>query len=238
MKRSGILIDSLESRTLFSGGGLPTPGPFPEPFRGGGDLWLPALPTNASTTVQADYAKAVADRTAVQTDAAKIKTDLTALKTALDAAKTTLASQLAPLQAQLATDQAAEKTTLTADSAAIKLVYQQDLPAITLDFTNIAADLKAKNTTQLALDKAQLKTDQQKLQTDLAAPLAQYQKDDAAADAVIDADQKAIHDLLYGDAGVIAAQTQLTADQAVYVADLKTFLADRTQLLSDIKNGV
>jgi len=223
------LFDRLESRTLFSGTPLPAYG---------GALWLPPLPTNASATVTADYNAAVAARTQVQTDQATLKTDITNLQAAIAASKTTNATQLATLQAQLQADEAAEKAGLATDVAAIKLVYTNDLPAIQLDLKNIATDIKTKNTAQLTIDKAQLATDQTKLKTDLAAPLAQYQADDTKFDAVEDTDEKAIHDLIYGDAGVIAAQTQLTADQAVYTADLKTFIADRTQLLSDIKNGV
>jgi hypothetical protein len=233
MSSSPIFFDSLESRTLlngytFVGGG--------GSFSGG--LWLPTLPANPSPTVQADYNKAVADKTAVQTDQTNIANDLKALGTAIATSKTTNATQLATLQAKLAADEAAEQTALAADQAAVKAVYTADQPAITADLIAIVNDIKTANTTQLATDKTQLATDIAKLKADLAAPLATLKADDATADAAEQADEQAIHDLIFNDPGVVAAEAQLKADQAVYTTDLKTFIADRTQLLTDLKNGV
>jgi hypothetical protein len=233
MDRSHAMMDALESRTLLSGSTFSDRG-----HDDGGPAGLPRLPANPSDTVKADYAKAVADLAKVNADKTAIQTDLAALKTAVEDAKTTLATQLAPLLDQLKTDQAAELATLKADFLAIQAVYVADQPAIFTDFENISMDIATHNTTQLALDKAQLTTDQTKLKTDLADPLAKLKADDAAGDALVDADQKAIHDLIFALPAVQKAQDQLVADQAVYVTDLKAFIADRTQLLKDIKAGV
>jgi hypothetical protein len=233
MDRSHVMMDALESRTLLNGA------VFGGGHEGPGDLGgLPRLPANPSPTVQADYNKAVADLGKVNADKTAIAADLLALKTAVEDAKTTLATQLAPLLAQLKTDVTAEQATLKADFLAIQAVYVADQPAIFTDLKNSSMDIATGNTAKLALDKTQLATDQAKLKTDLADPLAKLKADDAAADALVDADQQAIHDLIYSLPAVQKAQDQLAADQALYTTDLKAFVADRTQLLKDIKAGV
>jgi hypothetical protein len=229
MARSRILIDTLESRLLLNGGGGPE-------HEGEGNLWLPPQP--ATPVALADYNKAVAARTQVQTDQTNIQADLKALQTAIGTAKTNLASQLAPLQTALAADETAEQAALKVDQTVIQAVYTADQPAISLDYKNIVNDIKTNNTTQLALDKTQLAADQAKLKADLVTPLATLKADDATWDAKEAADELAIHNLIFSDAGVAAAQTKLTTDQGVYTTDLNTFITDRTQLLADIKAGV
>ncbi len=182
-------IDALESRTLLSGGG--------HWHFGGGRH--PHVPANPSPAVQADLTKIAQDQQTLDADrvtqAPKLVTDRDAIQSAIAA----LDSQLTPLKQARATDAATWRQTIDADWQAI------------------TQDRVSGDATQLATDKAKLKTDR------------------TAARTALKADRQAIHDLISNDAGVKAAKTQLATDQKVLQDDRAVLDADYKQLRIDIR---
>jgi hypothetical protein len=122
-------------------------------------------------------------------------------------------------------------TALKADSEASKSVRDQWQPIIQQDLAAIIAD--AGDSTQLALDKAQLDTDRASFTTAMAPYEAQTQTDIAHWTQVLSDDRAAV------DAARQAAVDQVSADEQKLRNDsnsLNTLLnADRAKILADMQ---
>jgi hypothetical protein len=161
---------------------------------------------NGLQTLASDRAKIVADRKAIDFAGATEK-------------------------AQLLADTKSMITALKADSEASKSVRDQWQPIIQQDLAAIIAD--AGDSTQLALDKAQLDTDRASFTTAMAPYEAQTQTDIAHWTQVLSDDRAAV------DAARQAAVDQVSADEQKLRNDsnsLNTLLnADRAKILADMQ---
>jgi hypothetical protein len=149
---------------------------------------------------------------AVQADLAKIKTDTQALHTEI--------VSLAP--------------TLQKDAAAVGTAIQNAMkndPTVVSVQTTLTNDEATWKTT-LSNDRAAIRAATTPTTKSTAA--AQLKSDLKASGTAIAADLKALHAAIENDAGVVAAQKQLTSDSAPITADEATLKADFTQLWKDV----
>ena len=150
---------------------------------------------------------------AVQADLAKIKTDEQVLRTEISTLAPTLQADYKALHAAIASaitnDSAVEtaEATLKSDQTTWQATIESDWQAIQAATTKTAR--------QAAF--TQLKTDLKSAQTALSA------------------DHTAVQTAINADAGVEAAQAQLTSDSAPITADKATLQADFQQLQKDIQ---
>ena len=200
--RTTVALETLESRTLFSG----TPSP----------------------TILADEAAVTTAKDQLSADKTAGKQTVLADRLQLMQDRATKNNALAPLLLQLQTDITAENTALRTDAKNALTTRITDYTAISNDYTKILGDL-GNNSAETA-DHAQLATDQATLASDNTAAKLTASDTRSTYKTIILNDRLAITNARIGDdPAVNADKIKLLNDQ---LAEANTILADKEAITS------
>lgn len=200
--RTTVALETLESRTLFSG----TP----------------------SATILADQAAITTAKDQLAADKTAGKQTVLADKLQLMQDQSTKSNTLAPLQLQLQTDIGAENAALRTDAKNALTTRIADFTAIRNDYIKLLGDLG--NTSAENADHAQLNTDQATLQSDNTAAKVTASDTRSTYRTIILNDRLAITNARVGnDPTINNDKIKLLNDQ---LAEANTILADKEAITS------
>jgi hypothetical protein len=190
-----MLIDALESRTLFSTAGVPK------------------LPTAAGPKTKADYTAAVTASTA-----------LTAAKKAESLAAKAYAKAVTKLLKKPTSTILADQAAIKSDKITVTAKVKTDLHTIAVEGSALVSAFESGDQTDVTADLAVLKTDYAQLKTDTDNKISTLAADAAklASDTNADPTVAPLWSTVQLDTATLTTdQATFTADLATYKADLK-----------------
>jgi hypothetical protein len=138
-----------------------------------------------------------------------------------------------PQKRKLESDEANAPGIISADQTAITTAATNELPAVTADYKQIAAD--SGNATALATDNTNLANDQAAYNAAVSAAVTQLQSDQASTQKNIADDKAAIAALLQATPAYTSAVAKLQADGEILTVDQT--IADAAGYKVQVSNG-